>query len=151
MYLTVAEFIERYTEREAVLLTAEPGAGAVVNAARLERGLSDASAEVDSYLSRRFVLPLLNAATMQPVVPDMIKRLTGDVARYLLTGTHVRETEAIRNRYKDAVAMLVAIADGRATPGVELALASSPSAPAGGSSAVRSGARTFGDSAWSGY
>jgi phage gp36-like protein len=151
MYLTAAEFIERYTEREAVLLTAEPGAGAVVNTARLERGLSDASAEVDSYLARRFVLPLLNAATMQPVVPDMIKRLTGDIARYLLTGTHVRETEAIRNRYKDAMAMLVAIAEGKATVGVELAMTSSPSAPAGGSSAVRTGARSFGSGAWDAY
>jgi phage gp36-like protein len=151
MYLTALEFIDRYTQREAVLLTAEPGAGAVVNTARLERGLADASAEVDSYLARRFVLPLLSASTMQPVVPDMIKRLTGDIARYLMTGTHIRETEAIRNRYKDAVAMLVSIAEGKATVGMELALTSSPSAPAGGSSAVRSGDRAFGDTTWSGY
>jgi phage gp36-like protein len=149
MYLTVAEFIDRYTEREAVLLTAEPGVGAVVNSARLERGLADASAQVDALLGRRFALPLRDATTLQPVVPDMIKRLTGDVARYLMTGTHVRETEAIRTRYKDAIDTLTQIADGKATVGVELALASSPSAPAGGSTAVRTGARTFGD--WGGY
>lgn len=143
MYLTAAEFIERYTEREAVMLTSDAGSS-VVNTVRLERGLADASAQVDGYLARRFAIPLLDASTLQPVVPDVIKRLTGDIARYLMTGTHIRETEAIRNRYKDAVELLDKIAKGQSTVGVELALASSPSAPAGGSSAVRSGSRWFG-------
>lgn len=150
MYLTVAEFIDRYTQREAVMLSADVGSN-VVNTARLERGLADASATVDGYLGRRFALPLLSAATLQPVVPDVVKRLTGDIARYLLTGTHVRETEAIRNRYKDAVTELKAIADGQATVGVELALASSASAPSGGASAVRSGSAQFGSDGWAGY
>ena len=132
------------------MLSADVGSN-VVNTARLERGLADASATVDGYLGRRFALPLLSAQTLQPVVPDVVKRLTGDIASYLMTGTHVRETEAIRNRYKDAVAELKAIADGQATVGVELALASSPSAPSGGASAVRSGSAQFGSETWAGY
>jgi len=150
MYLSAAEFIDRYTEREAVMLSADVGSN-VVNTARLERGLIDASAQVDGYLGRRFALPLLSAVTMQPVVPDVVKRLTGDIARYLMTGTHVRETEAIRNRYKDAMAELKRIAEGEATVGVELALASSVSAPAGGASSVRSGGADFGSDRWAGY
>jgi len=150
MYLTAAEFVERYTEREAVLLSAESTQN-TVNTARLERGLSDASAQVDAYLARRFALPLRDATSLVEVVPDMIKRLTGDIARYLMTGTHVRETDAIRNRYKDAIDQLDRIATGKVTMGVELVMASSPSAPVGGASAVRSGGRMFGDDALGGY
>jgi phage gp36-like protein len=143
MYLTAAEFIERYSEREAVMLSAE-GNQSTVNTVRLERGLADASAQVDAYLARRFALPLADATTQALTVPDMIKRLTGDIARYLMTGTHIRETDAIRNRYKDALDQLDRIATGKVSMGVELVMASSPSAPAGGSSAVRSGGRAFG-------
>jgi phage gp36-like protein len=144
MYLTAQEFIDRYTQREALLLTAE-GNSSTVDTLRLERGLADASSMVDGYLARRFQLPLVSVATLQPVVPDVIKRLTGDVARYLLTGTHVRETDAIRNRYNDAIKQLDHIANGTVSMGVELVLMSSPSAPTGGASAVRSGGRAFGD------
>jgi phage gp36-like protein len=144
MYLTAQEFIDRYTQREALLLTAE-GNSSTVDTLRLERGLADASSMVDGYLARRFQLPLMGVATLQPVVPDVIKRLTGDVARYLLTGTHVRETDAIRNRYNDAIKQLDHIANGTVSMGVELVLMSSPSAPTGGASAVRSGGRAFGD------
>jgi phage gp36-like protein len=144
MYLTAQEFIDRYTQREALLLTAE-GNSSTVDTVRLERGLADASSMVDGYLARRFQLPLMGVATLQPVVPDVIKRLTGDIARYLLTGTHVRETDAIRNRYNDAIKQLDHIANGTVSMGVELVLMSSPSAPTGGASAVRSGGRAFGD------
>jgi phage gp36-like protein len=144
MYLTAQEFIDRYTQREALLLTAE-GNSSTVDTVRLERGLADASSMVDGYLARRFQLPLVSVATLQPVVPDVIKRLTGDVARYLLTGTHVRETDAIRNRYNDAIKQLDHIANGTVSMGVELVMVSSPSAPTGGASAVRSGGRAFGD------
>jgi phage gp36-like protein len=150
MYLTAAEFIERYSEREAILLSAE-SSQTTVNTARLERGLSDASAQVDAYLARRFALPLVDAASQVPIVPDMIKRLTGDIARYLLTGTHVRETDAIRNRYKDAIDQLDRIATGKVSMGVELVMASSLSAPVGGASAVRAGGRLFGDDQMRGY
>lgn len=144
MYMTVQEFIARFGEREAIMLSAQPASN-TVDAARLERGLADASAMVDGHLSRRFALPLRDATTGQPVQPEVIKRLTGDIARYLMTGTHVLETEAIRTRYKDAMALLTQIAEGRLTVGVELAMALSPSAPVGGASAVRAGSRMFGD------
>lgn len=144
MYLTAQEFIDRYTQREALLLTAE-GNSSTVDTARLERGLADASSVVDGYLARRFQIPLMNAETLLLVVPDVIKRLTGDIARYLLTGTHVRETDAIRNRYNDAIKQLDQIAEGKVSTGVELVLKSSTSAPTGGATAVRSGGRTFGD------
>lgn len=143
MYLTAQEFIDRFTEREAVMLSAQPGSN-TVDTARLERGLADASALVDGQLSRRYAIPLRSAATLEPVTPEVIKRLTGDITRYLLTGTHVLETEAIRTRYKDAMALLEQVAEGRLTVGVELAMATSAGAPAGGSSAVRAGGRMFG-------
>lgn len=150
MYLSAQEFIDRFGEREAVQLTAEASSTAV-NTARLTQGITDAEGMVNGYLARRFSVPLLDASTMQPIEPDLIKRLTGDIARYMLCGTSVRETEAIRNRYKDAIRDLDLIAMGKLSIGMEAALASSASAPPAGSTAVRAGARMFSDDVLGGY
>lgn len=151
MYLSAQEFIDRFGEREAVQLTAE-ASSTTVNTTRLTQGIVDAEGVVNGYLARRFRVPLLDASTMQIVEPDLIKRLTGDIARYMLCSTNgVRETEAIRNRYKDAVSDLDLIAIGKLSMGVEAALASSSSAPPAGATSVRAGSRMFGDDVWGGY
>lgn len=143
MYLTPAEFVARYTEREARLLTDEAATGQV-NTARLQTAIDEAEGIVNGYLARRYALPLRDAASNQPVVPEMLRRLTGDIARYTLTGTHVTETDAIRRRYEDAVKLLDKLASGQVHPGVELALTTSAAAPVGGASSVRAPARVFG-------
>lgn len=59
--------------------------------------------------------------------------------------THVRETDAIRNRYRDAIKLLESIADGDVALGADLQPATGNSTPPGGATAVLSGDRLFGD------
>ena len=141
-YLTASEFIDRYTEREARALTDRAKAG-VVDTALLQRTLDEASAYVDSFVGRRYALPLVSASTGLAVVPEVLKRITGDVTRYQLTGTDVMETEAIRKRYEDANKLLAKIADGELSLG-DARMAASAAAPVGGAASVRSAERSFG-------
>lgn len=71
----------------------------------VERALTDAGAEVDSYLSGRYTLPLAP-------VPDNIRRHACVMARYYLLGDAA--TERARNDYRDAVAYLRDVQAGRA-------------------------------------
>ena len=52
------------------------------------------------------------AGTRTVPPPTVLVGLCCDIARYRLTGTEVQETEAIRTRYKDAVALLKLLASG---------------------------------------
>lgn len=99
-YATRTDLEERYgadelTQRESVL-----PAGAVV------RALSDADAEVNSYVAGAYALPL------NPV-PTNIVRIAAAVARYRLLGDAA--TEQARQDYEDAIRFLRDIQSGRAT------------------------------------
>lgn len=56
-YITPAGLIARYGERELIQLTDRDNSGAIV-AAVLELAITDACAEIDSYLAQRMALPL---------------------------------------------------------------------------------------------
>lgn len=99
-YATRTDLEERYgadelTQRESVL-----PAGAVA------RALSDADAEVNSYVAGAYTVPL------NPV-PTNIVRIAAAVARYRLLGDAA--TEQARQDYEDAIRFLRDIQSGRAT------------------------------------
>jgi phage gp36-like protein len=110
-YATPAQMVARFTEREVVAITDRAGAGEV-DLVQLGAALVDASAEIDMHLGRRYALPLARAGVVMVTAPTVLVGLCCDIARYRLTGTEVQETEAIRNRYKDATKMLAQLADG---------------------------------------
>lgn len=101
-YATQADMIIRFDEREIVELTDRAGVG-VLNATVLADKLADADAEIDSYLQGRYALPLTS-------VPIVLVRVACDIARYHLYDN--RATEAVTQRYKDAIAFLRGIAKG---------------------------------------
>jgi phage gp36-like protein len=70
--------------------------------------LDDASAEIDSYLSVRYPLPLSE-------IPATVIRACIDMAMYHLSGN--KTTEEVEKRYKNAVAWLRDISAGKATLG----------------------------------
>ena len=72
----------------------------------IEEALQDASEEIDSYISVRYVLPL-------PSTPSTLKRIACNVARYRLY--FQQPTEEIENRYKAEIDFLKRVADGKAT------------------------------------
>lgn len=110
-YATTAQMIERFTEREVIAITDLANTG-LVNEPRLQGALVGASAEIDGYLACRYALPLAVGGVPVVAVPQLLVGLCCDIARYRLTGTEVQETEAIRNRYKDALKTLQLIAGG---------------------------------------
>jgi len=98
-YATRTDLEERYgadelTQRESMLAT-----GAV------DRALADADAEIHSYVSGRYGIPL------SPVPPNL-PRVACAIARYNILGEAA--TERARDDYKDAVAFLRDIQAGKA-------------------------------------
>lgn len=101
-YATATDLEQRYGVDELTQLTDTTDAG-VPDAAVVALALGDATAEVDGYLSARYVLPL-------PTVPTVLTRITCDIARYRLWAD--RASDEVRRRYDDAVKLLTNISKG---------------------------------------
>ena len=113
MYATTENMIAAFGEADVVAITDRAGNGAVDEAV-LEAALAAASSEADSYIGRRYALPL-------GTVPAALTSVVCDIARYRLTGNMAMETDPIRERYKLAIAWLEDIAAGRAElPGQDI-------------------------------
>lgn len=109
IYASPLDLVERFGEPEVRQLTdrAEPPAGDMDEAVAAS-ALADASAEIDAYVGAAYGLPL-------PSVPDVLRRICCDIARYLLWEDQA--TEEIRRRYEDAIRLLERISKGVATLG----------------------------------
>lgn len=138
-YATQADLTERFGSVELAQLT-DRASGQVIDTAVLDRALADADAEINSYLATRYALPLATT-------PTVLVRLAADMARYRLFDDRV--TDAVRQRYQDAVSLLKRLASGE----VRLDGANTPPEPAAGSVAVqvRAPCRVFSADALSGY
>jgi phage gp36-like protein len=143
-YATPQDLIDRLGLREATAISDRNGTG-LPDTAVLTTALAEAEVEVNSYLGRRYLLPLTSADTNQVVVPSLLKRVVIDIARYRQTGTEIMETDSIRNRYKDAIRLLEQIAEGKVSVGNLLPAPSGGPAALGGATATRTGEKTFGD------
>lgn len=130
-YATVDNLTERYQERELRHLT-DPDAQAV-DVTRARQALDDANAEIDGYLAQRFVLPLANAATGDPLTapPPLLMRVCCDMAIYRLqTLRPADDIKDARQRYDDAVKLLKSMSKGESTlAGVRLRADVAPAAP----------------------
>ena len=76
-YCTVAEMTVRFGEIELAQLT-DLEDRETVNEATVQAAITDASGEIDSYLSGRYALPITD------VTPDMLRAGCMDLARYRL-------------------------------------------------------------------
>jgi len=101
-YATQADLEARFGIDELTQLTDRAGAG-VPDATIVARALSDAAAEIDSYLASRYALPL-------SPVPTLLVRIACDIARYRLWED--RASDEVRRRYEDNVRLLEGIAKG---------------------------------------
>ncbi len=119
MYATLADLTARFGEQEIIQLTdrANPPAG-TADQAVADKALADADAEIDVYVGAKYALPL-------PSVPDVLRRLCCDIARYRLYED--RATDEVRMRYEDALGLLDRIARGVVSLGI-----AEPPAPATG-------------------
>jgi phage gp36-like protein len=104
--------IARYPNRDLVQLTNEDPTQTSINATVIDQALADASAEIDGYLDGRFALPLTDA-------PTVLNRLACDVAMYRLQSLRpIHDMADARQRYEDAVQLLVRVARGEVTLGL---------------------------------
>lgn len=143
-YATTAQMIERFTEREVLALTDRANTGEI-DETRLGAAIEAAGSEIDAHLGRRYTLPLTAAGVVLTTPPLMLTGLCCDIARYRLSGTEVQETDAIRNRYKDAINVLKMLGNGEMVfaEAPDLLPATSPNA-GGGTVATNERCRLFG-------
>lgn len=109
MYATVENMIEAFGEHEVIQLTDRDRLGEI-NHDQCINAIKRASIKIDTYLSR-YKLPFATnpASLVDPCC---------DIARYMLCGSVVQETELIRQRYDDAIKWLGRVARGDVTLGV---------------------------------
>lgn len=108
MYATRAALIDRFGEAELIQLTDRERLG-VIDDTVLDQAIADAAHEIDSHLAGRYTLPLAT-------VPPVLTRVACDVARYRLYDDAA--PEEVRNRYKDGVRWLEALARGTVSLGM---------------------------------
>lgn len=105
-YATQQDLIDRFGERELVELTdrADPPAG-VIDAAVVAAALADADEIVNSYVGKRYDLPLAS-------VPAVLTRVAGDIARHLLHKD--APSEAVQKARDEALRFLRDVSKGEA-------------------------------------
>lgn len=103
-YVTEQDLVDRFGEDELIQLTDRNGTGAVDQDVLL-RAIDDAQAEVDSYLSTRYAVPLTP-------VPTVLALHAANVVRYRLYEDGA--TEEVEKRYKQSIAWLKDVSSGRA-------------------------------------
>ena len=108
-YATLADMQALYGTTEVATCSDWDNTGALVPQHVID-ALADASDEMDSYIGVRYSLPLDS-------VPDDLVRRCCEVGMYKLCPYATTLTELKTQRYKDAVAWLTKLADGRVTLG----------------------------------
>lgn len=109
MYATAEDMVRKFGLRE-VLMLADPEDTGEIDSTILDGALTEASAEIDTYLAGRYRLPL-------DPMPAHLATICCNIARYMLTGDERLETNAIGERYKAAVRYLELVASGKVTLG----------------------------------
>lgn len=102
-YADRGELVQRFGDIEVSALEDPVGSG-IPDSAISEEALIDASDEIDSYILVRYSLPL-------PSVPQQLKRVCCDIARYRLYKD--RPTEEITTRYNRSIKWLEQLAVGK--------------------------------------
>lgn len=130
-YAITADFIDAFGERETIMLTNLDNPNTtVINPIPLNKALDDATAEIDTYIGSRYVLPLAST-------PSVVNRYCLDIARYMLD--RIRSREDVRLRYEDALKWLGMLASGKVSIGADLLGSSiSQTAPSLDASGARS-------------
>lgn len=122
-YATVQDMIGRYGETEMLRLSSVDGLlPETVNAGPVEQAIADSDATIDSYLRKRYTVPLAPA-------PRAIVNASCVLARYELSVGGDREpADQVKAGRKDTVAWLTQLANGLATLEGVAPIASSSSA-----------------------
>lgn len=139
-YCTLDDILGGIDEEDVVSYTDDFDTG-LVNMANVDKAILGADALIDSFVARRYTVPV------DPVT-DMIRELAVDIAIYKICSRRSQAPEERRQKYDDAVKYLEKIASGKAV------LPEAASAPAGSSDhavSVSSNTRVFSRESMKGY
>lgn len=90
--------IDRFGEKELIQLTDRTNVPpTTVDDTVVEKALTDAHSLLNSYIAKRYTLPISPA-------PEILVRMEADVARYYLHGTRADKDGEVERAYRDAVA-----------------------------------------------
>lgn len=117
-YASQSDIVDLYGAN--ALVVADRDGDGVADADAVARALILSSGEMDTYIGRRYSLPL---AALTPPSAAHLTQLCVDIAVYRLALSQDVATTEHRVRYDDALSVLTKIADGRA------ALSLAPAAP----------------------
>lgn len=113
MAYSTLDDITKLIPAETVLGLTDDEALGSIEQARVQEAVAQADAEVDSYLGTRYAVPLATA-------PDIIKKISADIAVYNLYSRRVQEMPPLwAERYRNAVQKLKGMAGGTISLGVE--------------------------------
>jgi phage gp36-like protein len=111
-YAQVSDMVARYPNRDLVQLTNENPQATTVNTEFVTIVLSDASAEIDSYISTRFELPMSDP-------PAVLLPWCCRIAMYLLQQLRpIHDLQDARDRYRDIIKQLEQVRDGKLSLGL---------------------------------
>ncbi len=121
-YSTKQNLIDRFGATELQQLTDRTNIPpSTIDDIVLGEALSDADALLDSYIAKRYSLPL-------DPVPSILTRMSGDIARFYLYGKRADKDGEVERAYKEAMAWAKDVARGL----VELEQAGQPAEQTGG-------------------
>ncbi|BAK76496.1 protein of unknown function [Pseudogulbenkiania sp. NH8B] len=107
-YITPQDLEDRFGP-DFLLSATDPRNSGEVDQAAVSRAIADATDLINSYLGKRYVLPLA-------VVPGTVVRIAADLARYFLLADN--PGEEITKRYNDGLRWLRDAADGKVSTGL---------------------------------
>lgn len=110
VYCSLDDLKARVTEQTLIQLTDDDGLG-VINPLKIDRAIDRAGQEIDAWCGSRYAVPFAPA-------PAILVALAAELAIYYLHGrTQDEISESWRDTYRNAQALLKAIADGKVNLG----------------------------------
>ena len=109
MYATAQDIIDR-NGKDAVLIATDSDFDGEPDHGKIEQALVDAADEINSYIGKRYTLPL-------PEVPSVLTRISVDIAFYRLSPESAH-TDEKRKRYEDAKSWLSKVSMGSVSLGL---------------------------------
>lgn len=110
-YCTQADLLEAISEDELIDITDDADAG-IVDTDAVTRAIADADAEINGYCAVQYEVPFAT-------VPDLVRKLSVDIAIFNLYARRRGANEDRRARYDNAIKLLQRVADGTVSLGVD--------------------------------
>ncbi|MDQ0454713.1 gp436 family protein [Rhizobium paknamense] len=143
-YCTKQDLIDRFGEKELIQLTDRVNSPAsAIDDTVVERAIADATALADGYIGKAYSLPLVT-------VPEVLTKLTCDVARYYLHFKGVEKDSPVQRAYDQAVSFFKDVAKGLVQL-VETETGGVPPASGGGQVKVVAATKVFSRQSLRGY